>query len=156
MANTDMTAGNQGGQREWRTSGVLTSRLFAWLIDLVIIAIWTVMLAIIVFALGVVTLGLGWLLFALVVPASGILYSMVTVGGSKQSTIGMRVLGMRVVRADGGRVDVITAGVHALFFYIAASTGLLWLADVVIGVIDGRGRMGHDYLAGLVVVWNDR
>ena len=33
--------------------------------------------------------------------------------------------------------------------------GNLPAADVVIGVIDDRGRMGHDYLAGLVVVWND-
>ncbi|GHE57027.1 membrane protein [Camelimonas fluminis] len=159
MANTDLTTGGQGGsaggERTWRTSGVLTSRLFAWLIDLVIIALWTVLLAIIVGVLGFLTFGLGWFLFALVVPASGIIYSMVTVGGSRQSTIGMRMLGMRVVRADGGRVDAITAGAHALFFYLAASTGLLWLADVVIGVIDDRGRMGHDYLAGLVVVWND-
>lgn len=155
MANTDFTSNPPGAERQWRTSGVLTSRLFAWLIDLVIIAAWTVMLALIILVLGVVTLGLGWLLFALVIPASGILYSMVTVGGSKQSTIGMRMLGMKVVRNQGGRVDAITAGAHALFFYIAASTGLLWLADVVIGMIDGRGRMGHDYLAGLTVVWND-
>lgn len=155
MANTDLGANSMDGGRAWRTNGVLTSRLFAWLIDLVIIAIWTVFLAIIVLVLGVITLGLGWLLFALVVPASGILYSMVTVGGSAQSTIGMRMLGMKVVRNAGGRVDGITAGVHALFFYIAASTGLLWLADVLIGLIDSRGRMGHDQLTGLTVVWKD-
>lgn len=155
MANTDLTTNGPGGEQEWRTSGVLTSRLFAWLIDLVIIAVWTVFLAIIVLVLGVITLGLGWLLFALVVPASGILYSMVTVGGSRQSTIGMRLLGMKVVRRDGGRVDGVTAGVHALFFYLAASTGLLWLADVVVGLIDSQGRMGHDQLAGLTVVWNN-
>lgn len=155
MAHTDIGTNGPGGERQWRTNGVLMSRLFAWLIDLVIIAAWTVMLALIVLVLGIVTLGLGWFLFALVVPASGILYSMVTVGGSKQSTIGMRMLGMKVVRTEGGRVDGITAGVHALFFYLAASTGLLWLADVVFGVIDSRGRMGHDLLTGLTVVWND-
>lgn len=155
MAHTDLANQPAQGEPRWRTNGVLTTRLLAWLIDLVIIAIWTVFLALIVFVLGVITLGLGWFLFALVVPASGIIYSMITVGGSKQSTIGMRLLGLKVVRNQGGRVDAITAGVHALFFYIAASTGLLWLADVAIGIIDGRGRMGHDHLAGLTVVWNE-
>ncbi|MFC0282966.1 RDD family protein [Camelimonas abortus] len=154
MAHTDYAA-PPAPEWRWRTNGVLPTRLLAWLVDLVIIAVWTMMLAFIVFVLGFITFGLGWFLFALVVPASGIIYSMITVGGRRQATIGMRLMGLKVVRNLGGPVDAITAGAHALFFYVAASTGLLWLADVVVGLIDGRGRMGHDLLAGLTVVWND-
>ena len=60
------------------------------------------------------TFGFGWTLFA-VLPASGIIYSAITVGGRRQSTLGMRMMGLRVVApVSGARVDLITAGVHAL------------------------------------------
>lgn len=136
----------------YRTDGVFVSRFFAYLIDLILIGVWVVLLAFVVAVLGVLTFGLAWLLYAILIPAAGILYSMVTVGGPKQATIGMRMLGLKVVREDGARVDAITAGAHALFFYVAGITGLLWLIDVVIGLVDSRSRMLHDQLATVMVV----
>jgi uncharacterized RDD family membrane protein YckC len=102
--------------------------------------------------LGVVTLGLAWSLYLILAPATAILYSAITVGGRKQSTIGMRMVGLRVVNAaSGSRVDWVTAAIHAFLFYIAASTLLLWVVDVVIGVARDDKRMGHDLVVGLML-----
>jgi uncharacterized RDD family membrane protein YckC len=132
------------------TEGVLGRRFFAYLIDLVMIFILMAILWVVIGILGILTLGLGWGLYFLL-PGTGILYSAVTVGGSRQSTIGMRMMGLRVVANSGTRVDWVTAGAHALLFYVAASTFLLWVIDIVIGVARDDKRMGHDLLVGLMV-----
>ena len=126
-------------------------RLVAYLLDIVFILAFTALLSIAIAILGTVTLGLGWSLFA-VLPASGVLYSMITVGGWKQSTVGMRMAGLRAVRVRGGSVDWLMAAAHALLFYVAVGTMLLWLADVGLGLVRGDRRMGHDILVGLAVV----
>ncbi|GGC74097.1 RDD family protein [Chelatococcus reniformis] len=139
-------------ERPYRTDGVLVSRFFAYLIDLILIGVWCLFLGFIILVLGVVTFGLGWALYTILIPGAGILYSMITVGGSKQATIGMRMLGLRVIRRDGALVDPVTAGAHALFFYVAGITGLLLLIDIVVGLVDSDRRMLHDQLAGVTVV----
>nr|WP_244528876.1 RDD family protein [Methylobacterium gossipiicola] len=129
----------------------LGGRGAAYLLDILFIFGFTAVLALLITVLGVLTFGLGWTLFA-VLPASGILYSALTVGGAGQSTWGMRMMGLRVVNQAGTRVDMITAGVHALLFYVAISTFLLWALDLVIGLVRPDRRLGHDLLLGLAVV----
>ncbi len=103
----------------------LGGRTVAYLLDILFIFGFTALLTLLITVIGVVTFGLGWTLFA-VLPASGIIYSAITVGGSKQSTIGQRLMGLRTIAPESGaRVDVITAAVHALLFYVAISTFLL-------------------------------
>jgi uncharacterized RDD family membrane protein YckC len=134
----------------WSTRGVLTPRFFAYLIDLCVIGFLIVVLGMIISILGVLTFGLAWLLFP-ALAATGVIYSAVTVGGPRQATIGMRLLGLKVISSDG-RPDVITAGVHALFYYVAAGTGVLWLIDIVTGLLRSDRRLLHDVLTGLTVV----
>lgn len=130
----------------------LGTRFFAYLLDIAFIFGFTAILATIIFFAGVVTFGLGWSLFA-VLPASGILYSAITVGGRWQSTWGMRMLGLRVVAPESGRpVDWLTAGVHALLFYVAISTFVIWCVDILFGLLRPDRRLGHDLLLGLAVV----
>ena len=50
--------------------GVLSRRLVAFFIDVVIIAVPVMAAAIFIFLFGIVTLGLGWMLFWLLSPAS--------------------------------------------------------------------------------------
>jgi uncharacterized RDD family membrane protein YckC len=134
------------------TEGTIGRRLFAYLVDLVMIALFTVVLWVVIGLVGIVTFGLGWALYA-VLPLSAIIYSAITVGGSAQSTIGMRMLGMRVVDAHtGGPVGMLIAAVHALLFYVAAGTFVLLCVDVLIGMARGDRRMGHDLLAGVTLV----
>ncbi|KZE35876.1 RDD family protein [Chelatococcus daeguensis] len=134
------------------TAGVLTPRLFAYLVDICVIAVLMVMLFVIVAVLGVFTFGLAWFLFPLVGAGTGVLYSAVTVGGSRQSTIGMRMLGLRVIGPRGTRVDFITAAVHALLFYVAAGTVLVLVIDILVGLLRDDRRLLHDVLTGLTIV----
>jgi uncharacterized RDD family membrane protein YckC len=136
-----------------RTDGVLGRRFFAYVIDIVIIFGIAALLFIAIGIFGILTLGLGWLLWSLLFPpVIAIIYNALTIGGPAQSTIGMRMMGLRVIREDGGPPDKITAAVHALLFYIAAGTFVLWLIDVLIGMIRDDRRLGHDLLTGLVVI----
>ncbi len=132
--------------------GSLGARFCAYLLDIVFIFGFSMLLWMAIALIGLVTFGLGWTLFA-VLPASGIIYSAITVGGSRQSTLGMRMMGLRVVAPESGRtVDVLTAAVHALLFYVAITTFLLWFVDMLFGLVRSDRRLGHDLLLGLAVV----
>jgi uncharacterized RDD family membrane protein YckC len=135
------------------TEGTLGRRLFAYLIDIVVIAIITAVLWVVIGILGVITLGLGWLLFSLL-PLTAIIYNAITVSGASQGTVGMRMTGVRVLDATtGGRVSFVAAAVHALLFYVAlASAALLWIADVAFGLFRDDRRLARDLLTNVVFV----
>lgn len=136
-----------------RTRGVLGRRAAAWLIDFVVIWLLIALLAVVIGLLGVITFGLAWGLYLILIPGTGILYSAVTVGGSAQATLGQRALGLRVVDASTGRgLDAVSAAVHALFFYVAAGTFVLWLLDAGLGLIRSDRRLAHDLLVGAAVI----
>jgi uncharacterized RDD family membrane protein YckC len=138
------------------TDGVLGRRLVAYLIDIVMIAGFVVLLGFAILVLGVVTFGLAWFLFAILVPGAAILYSAITVAGRHQSTIGMRMTGLRVVNATrGGPVDALTAAVHALLFYVAAGSLLLWVLDILVGMARSDSRLARDIIVNLLVVRAD-
>lgn len=134
------------------TSGVLGARLFAWIIDIVVLFFlgWLVFLLLVL--LGVVTFGATWFLIPAAAVATALGYAALTVGGRRQATWGMRVAGLRVETASGARPDGLVAAVHALFFYLAAGTVALWLLDIACGLFRADRRLGHDLLTGLVVV----
>ncbi len=137
-----------------RTEGVLGRRFFAYLIDIMVVFGLIAILAIAIFVFGIVTLTLGWWLYGLMFPPLiAIVYNALTIGGPAQSTIGMRMMGLKVVDAgSGGPVDKITAAVHALLFYLAAGTFVLWAVDIVIGMMRADRRLGHDLLTGVTLV----
>lgn len=134
------------------TRGVLGSRLFAWIGDVVILFFLTWMVLVLLGILGIVTFGLTWLLMGGATIGVALGYAALTVGGRKQATLGMRMAGLRVETASGGRPDALAAAVHALFFYVAAGTVALWFLDILCGIARSDRRLGHDLLTGLVVV----
>jgi len=138
-----------------RTEGVIGRRFWAYLIDLVVIGLWVTLVSVAIFILGFLTLGLGWGLFFLLplTALTFILYNAVTIGGPSQATVGMRFMGLRVVDpSTGGRVSMLAAAVHALFFYVAISTFLLWAGDVLLGFFRDDRRFLRDLLTGMFVV----
>jgi len=135
-------------------SGVLGARLFAWLVDIVVLFFLGWLVVFLLGVLGIVTFGATWLLIPIATVATALGYAALTIGGRKQSTWGMRIAGLRVETASGGRPEGLAAAVHALLFYVAAGTFLLWLVDVACGFAREDRRMGHDLLTGLVVVRN--
>ena len=139
---------------DWRAySGVLTQRAFAFVIDYTIVLLLCIPAAVVVFFLGIITLGLGFFHYPALFVIVALLYFGVTLGGPSQATLGMRALGIAMMRLDGRRIDFLTAMVHTVLFWIINSvlTPLILLA----GLFTDRSRLVHDMLLGTVVVRTD-
>ncbi|HMM63996.1 MAG: RDD family protein [Mesorhizobium sp.] len=135
-------------------AGVRTRRIFAWLIDYILIGLLTIPFAVLVFLLGVLTLGLGWTLFSVLVPAVAAVYIWSTLGGRDQATWGMKMMDIRLERLDGTRIDGLTAVVHTVLFW--AGNVILTPLVLLVTLFSDRKRTLHDLLLGTVVVRSDR
>ncbi|MCZ4075642.1 RDD family protein [Agrobacterium sp. LMR679] len=136
---------------DWRAySGVLSRRVFAFLIDYAIVLLLCIPAAVIVFFLGVITLGLGWFLYPALFVIVAVLYFGMTLGGPSQATPGMRAMGIAMARMDGRRIDFLLSTVHIVLFWVINSvlTPLILLA----GLFTERSRLVHDFLLGTVIV----
>jgi len=133
--------------------GVLTRRVFAFLIDYTIVLLLLIPFGILVALLGLLTFGLGWSLFAILGPAVAIVYVWKTLGGPRQATTGMRLMDIRLDRLDGGRVDGMLAVVHSVLFW----SGNVMLTPLVllVALFTDRKRTLHDLLLGTVVTRAD-
>ncbi|TIS90203.1 RDD family protein [Mesorhizobium sp.] len=134
--------------------GVRTRRVLAFVIDYCIVALLTIPFAILVFFLGLLTLGLGWMLFSILVPAVAILYIWNTLGRADQATTGMKMMGIRLDRLDGTRIDGLTAVVHSVLFW--AGNVILTPLILLVSLFSDRKRTLHDLLLGTVVSRSDR
>ncbi len=133
--------------------GVLTRRLFAFLIDLVVLSIPVVLACTFIAVFGVVTLGLGWALFWLVSPASviwALVYYGASLGGPHSATLGMRVMDLQLRTWTGAPGYFVLGAAHAVLFWLSVSffTPLVLL----VGLFNGRRRLLHDMILGTVVI----
>lgn len=133
--------------------GVLSRRIVAFLIDCFFVYGPIILLALFIFVLGIVTLGLGWLLFWLLSPIFviwALLYTATTLGGKNSATVGMRMMGLEMRTMYGGRMDFILASIHIILFYISmvALTPLV----LIVGLLNPGSRLAHDYLTGAVLI----
>jgi uncharacterized RDD family membrane protein YckC len=136
---------------DWRAySGVLSRRVFAFILDYVIVLLLCIPAAVIVFFLGIITLGLGFMLYPALFVIVALLYFGMTLGGPSQASPGMRAMGISLMRMDGRRLDFMTAMVHTVLFWLINSvlTPLILLA----GLFTEKSRLVHDMLLGTVVV----
>ncbi len=127
--------------------GVRTARIFSFLIDYVIVALLTIPFAIIVGILGVLTFGLGWVLYAVLPALVAVFYLAITMGGPNQATIGMGMMGIKIRKLEGGRVDPFLAALHGILFWVFASIPPLLLVSLV----SSKKRLLHDILLGTYV-----
>ena len=134
--------------------GVRTRRVLACMIDYLIVGLLTIPFAILVLVLGLLTLGLGWMLFTVLVPAVAILYIWNTLGGRDQATVGMKMMGIRLDRLDGAPIDGMTAVVHSVLFW--AGNVVLTPLILLVTLFSDRKRTLHDLLLGTVVDRSDR
>jgi uncharacterized RDD family membrane protein YckC len=130
--------------------GVRTSRVFAFLIDYMIVFFLCIPVALLIAILGVATLGVGWMLYGIMFPAVALAYVATTMGGPRQATKGMQMMGLRLERLDGQKVDSLLAVVHTVLFWglNVVLTPLILLATLFLD----RKRTVHDLLLGTVVV----
>jgi uncharacterized RDD family membrane protein YckC len=133
--------------------GVLACRVVAFLIDLVVLSL-PVMIAVAFIAVfGVVTLGLGWMLFWLVSPFSviwALIYYGSCVGGRHSATIGMRAMDLQLRTWYGAPGYFVLGAAHAVLFWVLVST--LSPLVLLVGLFNGRRRLAHDFLLGTVVI----
>lgn len=129
--------------------GVIGKRLMAFVVDAIIILLLWVLAAVVVGVLGIITLGLAWLLYGAIFPIVGLGYNALTIGGSNSATIGQRMMGLEVRMWFGGKVSPLVAAFHALLFwfsFVIFCPILLW------ALFDQRKRCLHDILAGVVLI----
>ena len=133
--------------------GVLPRRFFAFLIDLVVLAI-PILLGVIFIALfGLLTLGIGWMLFWLVSPLSAIwaiLYYGLTLGGPHSATVGMRMMDLELRTFTGERGYFLLGAAHAVFYWISVS--VLTPFIVLVGLFNRRRQLLHDLVLGTVII----
>ena len=133
--------------------GVLTRRVFAFLIDVVVLSIPVILAYLLIFVFGLITLGLGWALFWLVSPASviwAIIYYGATLGGPHSATMGMRVMDLELRTWYGAPTYFVLGAMHAVLFWISVS--VLTPLVLLIGLFNGRRRLLHDIILGTVVI----
>jgi uncharacterized RDD family membrane protein YckC len=133
--------------------GVLARRCIAFVIDVIIIAVPVLVAALFIGIFGVVTLGLGWLLFWLFWPATmvwAIVYYGWTFAGAASATIGMRVMELEMRTWYGAPAYFVLGAVHAIVYWLTVS--YLTPLVLLVAFFNTRGRCLHDMLVGTIVI----
>jgi uncharacterized RDD family membrane protein YckC len=135
--------------------GVLSRRIVAFVIDLVILSIPVVLASIFIFAFGIVTLGLGFMLYGLLYPATVIwvlVYFGVTLGGPSSATIGMRLMDLEMRTWYGAPAYFVLGAVHAIVFWVSITALSPFI--LLVAFFNERHRLLHDIVLGTVVINN--
>src|SRR5438105_6024476 len=133
--------------------GVLTRRVFAFLIDLVVLSVPVILGYIFIAVFGVITLGLGWMLFWLAWPATivwAIVYYGASIGGPHSATMGMRAMDLEVRTWYGAPGYFVLGAMHAVLFWVSIS--FLTPLVLLVGLFNSRRRLLHDVILGTVVI----
>jgi uncharacterized RDD family membrane protein YckC len=130
--------------------GILAKRVVAFFIDVLIVALLMVPAFLLVFIIGIVTLGLGFLLFPPVFAIVALGYVALALGGPSSATIGMRATNIEMRTGTGGRMFPLLAAMHALIFWFSVS--ILTPLVLVVGLLSNRSRLLHDILLNTVMV----
>jgi uncharacterized RDD family membrane protein YckC len=135
--------------------GVLARRLMAFFIDIAIIALPVLAAAIFILLFGLVTFGLGWMLFWLLSPASiiwALLYYGLSMASPASATIGMRAFELEIRTWYGAPAYFVLGAVHAVVYWVSVS--VLTPLILLVGLFDSRRRLLHDMLVGTVLINN--
>jgi uncharacterized RDD family membrane protein YckC len=133
--------------------GVLARRIVAFIIDVIIIAIPVFAASAFIFVFGLITFGLGWLLFWLLSPISviwALAYYGFTLSSPASATIGMRAMEIEMRTWYGAPAYFVLGAVHAVVFWVTVS--VLTPFILLVGFFNPRGRLLHDFLVGTVLI----
>lgn len=130
--------------------GVRTRRAMSFVFDYAAVLLLCIPVAVMIFFLGILTLSIGWHLYAVMLPGVALIYVAFTMGGRSQATPGMRLAGVRVERLDGGQVDPATAVLHGILFWVSVT--FLTPFVLLVALVTRRKQLLHDLLLGTVIV----
>ena len=129
---------------------ILSKRIIAFVFDAILIVLLMVPAALLVLVLGVITLGIGWLLFPPLFALVALGYVALTLGGPASATLGMRLAGVQMRTWSGQKMFPLLAIMHALIFWF--SVGILTPLILLVGLFTERRQLLHDLLLGVVAL----
>lgn len=129
---------------------ILSKRIIAFVFDAILIVLLMVPAALLVLVLGVITLGIGWLLFPPLFALVALGYVALTLGGPASATLGMRLAGVEMRTWSGQKMFPLLAIMHALIFWF--SVGILTPFILLVGLFTERRQLLHDLLLGVVAL----
>jgi len=130
--------------------GVLSKRVVAFVVDAIIVVLLMVPAALVVFVVGVITLGIAWLLYGALFAIVALGYVALTLGGEASATVGMKATGIEMRTWNGGRPFPLLAVLHAVIFWFSVS--LLTPLILLVGLFTRRRQLLHDLLLGTLVL----
>ena len=129
--------------------GVLFRRVWAWLIDLLLVGGIVAVLWVVLVGFGLLTLGLGLPLLGLL-PIVPLAYHVLFVAGRRSATPGQVMMDLAVRRdQDLGRPSLLQAILFTAGLWLTLGAGVVWLAAALLTT---RHRTLHDLVSGVVVV----
>ena len=135
--------------------GVILRRTCAFVIDVIIIMVPVALAALFILLFGLVTFGLGWLMFWLLQPATviwALLYYGFTLGSPASATVGMRFMNIQLRTWYGAPCYFVLGAVHAIAFWLSVS--FLTPLVLIVFFFNDRRRLLHDFLVGTVMINN--
>lgn len=133
--------------------GILSKRVLAFIIDAILIVALMIPAALLVLFLGIVTLGIGWMLYPPLFAVVALGYVALTMGTERSATLGMRVTGIEMRTWKGEKMFPLLAIMHALIFWF--SNGILTPLILLVALFTRRKQLLHDLLLGVVAVNSD-
>ncbi len=137
--------------------GVPARRVVAFLIDVIIIMVPVAFAAVFIFVFGLLTLGLGWMLYGVLSPATviwALVYYGLTFGSPASATIGMRMVDVEMRTWYGAPSYFLLGAIHGFAFWLSVSA--LTPLILLVCFFNDRRRLLHDIVLGTVIVNNER
>lgn len=129
--------------------GLLTRRIMAYLVDIVIISIISLAFLLATFIVGVLTLGLAWLTLPVIVPLAVLLYYVFTLGSPTRATIGMRIFDIVLTPTSGPPLEGWKVLIHPVVFWL--TIWIFWPL-LFVGLFTQRRQLLHDMITGTLMV----
>jgi uncharacterized RDD family membrane protein YckC len=124
--------------------GVPAKRLFAWVVDVLIVTVIT-------FILGLLTLSVLWWIWPLTFIAVSFLYRAGSIA-AWSATPGMRLMNIELRNSMGARFSGGEAVLHTLAFMVATGFVILQIISIVMMVLGSRHQGLHDILIGSAAI----
>ena len=134
--------------------GVMSRRIFAYMADVVILAVLLTGAWMVAVAAGIVTMGLLFPLLWAAIACIPFAYHTLLIGGRRSATLGMRLFDIEVRDWEGGRPNMLQAAAMTAVFYI--SVGITAWLVLAIAPFNNYHRTLHDFATRLVVVRSPR
>ncbi|MEO7221518.1 MAG: RDD family protein [Devosia sp.] len=130
--------------------GVLMRRVFAFVVDTIILGFISMIILLVGTIAGFLTFGLAWLSLPIVIPVAILGYYAATLGSPMRATVGMSVMDIVLVPARGYPLDGWKILIHPLVFWI--TVWVAWPVSLVVALFTPRQQMVQDLVTGTLML----